>query len=1684
MAVLLSLPIFPAAGAVWHVKESSPAPTPDGRAWATAFRTIDAALSIAVAGDEVWVAAGNYTNDIVVPAGVGLLGGFAGNETSAGGRNIEANPTWIGDARNISVSRSDGTAVSTIDGFQVNSSIRLDVDSKADLKNLRWLIGTIPQFRMPDIAIVAGTNCAVNVSNVVIRSAITAANFSAPTQSVPFIERGILLREASYSLDQCKVLSASSKGAFFDLGGTGTVSRCRFAGNRGPSNSERILINLQGGRATVERSWFAGNEALAIQAVSGARALVRNNLFSDGRRPVTALLADQASNTRFFHNTVTAQAAGVSVKYAGSNGIIANNLFVGNPGRALPRSTAIFAPAGLTVRANAFHEILYSTGGVSVTPAFGNIETDWPFDLEPNRGTPSLATNSMLIGVAITLPDAGDEDFAGRPRKQGTQSDIGAFESGEGPGFDLPRVVFASPAGNDMASGASATEALQSIQKAAWMVAEAGIGDVRLEPGRYPGNIFLPFGVSLVSGPSIPIATSLYAVIDGGSSNRCVVQNAGSTDARSGAAADRLAGVKFENGAYQGGSGGGAVLAANLAFIGCAFERNQVESTSPGVFLDPSEIPGGGAVLALEGALIERCLFVSNRVYGVTGVARYLEGGAVQIRGEARVRDSVFVGNRVSLSTPGGLSYAGALGIEHRGKAAFLENNTFIGNISSDTASGRPYGRAAVTFDGSDGGGALQPTNRFNFYAYNSGDFASTVSTSLAVGNVLWLTPGSTRNLGELRLNESNPFYRPFDSSPLLDRGGPVTGMADRLDFSGQPRVVGGGIAAGAFETGSIGGGGATNVIRVRPDGDDNNRGLSWATAVRTLERAMSLSRETDLAEIWVARGDYVSTTMLSLPDGVRLLGGFSGSETHQTQRDWFVNSTVISGRGFNAADGGAPLFRVISSSRRTEISGFYLTDNRGTPAGCLWASGSIRFTHNRVARFSGASVSGQSTGVGYFDGYPGKIYVANNYFSENRGNECLYFSNAGLASNSDADLLGASVINNTFDSVPSHRYLNIDAVWFATLANNLMLSSSGSLSASRQSIISRSNMVSSPSIAAGTNAYPFISQGSLFQNAGYDSAVEDDRDLAGNPRVSGLHVDVGAMEYVETPIADRTVTFLFATNRFQLPAGSTISAAFESTPSDRPAGWVLFLDGARIASGTGASGTTSWVFTNVGPATLVARVFERGGSFVDSAPVTIVGADRPPVINSIAISPRLLRFDRFPGQPTVRVSASDNLGLKSIVLVINEVHGNRHDFQSPVLETAIEATAYFQRPGTANVSITATDYAGLTSATNFSFEISAGGWEFLGYQIGDRGRLEAVNREGLAAGTFYTTGVDGAALVSKGTFQALSQLDDHAAVFAVNNRGVAAGSMRFLEAGADVGRAAWFSNWTAMPLLTNRSIAHGINDHGEIVGSWTEPGGFPSHAFSWREGVLHSLPGPTNFQSTARAINRDGVVAGYLTEFQSFKEIPVVWRDGIIHLLPTLSGGYGRAVALNDSGVVVGTSGGRAVAWRNDAVIDLGPGEALAVSPGGFIAGYLTADRGSNSPPLEIPFLDRGRGVESLHDLLPATLDGVSMRITGINDSLVMSAYGGFPETAYMITHGHAFSASPIGIVNHESMTLIQNLPALAGPLWVIERSGDLKTWSTIPTVFGGGGSFLVEPGTNDFFRVRILTDCEGCPE
>ncbi len=93
--------------------------------------------------------------------------------------------------------------------------------------------------------------------------------------------------------------------------------------------------------------------------------------------------------------------------------------------------------------------------------------------------------------------------------------------------------------------------------------------------------------------------------------------------------------------------------------------------------------------------------------------------------------------------------------------------------------------------------------------------------------------------------------------------------------------------------------------VFVNPLATPGGDGCTWATAFDSVEAALSyLSANNKVADLWLASGTYMPVTLTDpedprsatyvIPDGVRLVGGFAGTEARLSERDPVANPTLL----------------------------------------------------------------------------------------------------------------------------------------------------------------------------------------------------------------------------------------------------------------------------------------------------------------------------------------------------------------------------------------------------------------------------------------------------------------------------------------------------------------------------------------------------------------------------------------------------------------------------------------------------------------------------------------------------------------------------------------------------------------------------------------------------------------------
>ena len=180
-------------------------------------------------------------------------------------------------------------------------------------------------------------------------------------------------------------------------------------------------------------------------------------------------------------------------------------------------------------------------------------------------------------------------------------------------------------------------------------------------------------------------------------------------------------------------------------------------------------------------------------------------------------------------------------------------------------------------------------------------------------------------------------------------------------------------------------------------------------------------------------------------------------------------------------------------------------------------------------------------------------------------------------------------------------------------------------------------------------------------------------------------------------------------------------------------------------------------------------------------------------------------------------------------------------------------------------------------------------------------------------------------------------------------------------------------------------AYASAINASGAVVGysGASSSTGSWSHAFVWRDGKLTALP-DLGSSGQAAAINDSGTVAGTVYD-ASGNVIAAEWTHGKLTTLPGLGGSFSEATLISDTGIVVGQSSDasgsdHAVVWENGKVVDLGPGNPVAVNDRGQVLVNATPASG----PWHAFIWDHGKETD-----LPAGTNAA-----GLNDEVQVVGY------------------------------------------------------------------------------------------
>ncbi|WEK18236.1 MAG: Ig-like domain-containing protein [Candidatus Pedobacter colombiensis] len=444
--------------------------------------------------------------------------------------------------------------------------------------------------------------------------------------------------------------------------------------------------------------------------------------------------------------------------------------------------------------------------------------------------------------------------------------------------------------------------------------------------------------------------------------------------------------VSFINNS-SGQHGGALWSASTLKIDNTIFSRNSITSTS-GYY-------GGAVFLSSGNALINNTSFSNNSI-GYKAASTLSYGGALyRSGGTTTINNSIFWGNKRGNDIPDQVN-AGII------IATSIVQNDYVGG--TDIKIGDPMFENAAGDNLHLKGGSLAIDAGENNWQIFDKDLAGNpriVNGTIDLGAYeqdgngrLMISPavinsiprGTALNLQLVATGTTLPV------SWSLQTGKLPTGVTFSADgkFKGVPTVVGtytfvigatdGQILGSKQYSITVQNGISRLFVSSAAKGDNN--GSNWANAFTDVQAALELAGAGD--EIWVAKGTYYSgplaTSTFKLKEGVKLYGGFAGTEAALADRNMAdlrsLNETILDGSqgvasyhvitntlaltsatildGFSIQGGNATLVSginyqgggIYNNLGAVQFSNLWIKNNNGTYGGGIYNNGDAVYTN------------------------------------------------------------------------------------------------------------------------------------------------------------------------------------------------------------------------------------------------------------------------------------------------------------------------------------------------------------------------------------------------------------------------------------------------------------------------------------------------------------------------------------------------------------------------------------------------------------------------------------------------------------------------------------------------------------------------------------------------------------------
>jgi len=401
-----------ATGGIVYVAQGG---TGDGSSWDLPLGSIQAAIDLAQASDEIWVAEGVYTSAtnpvVTMKEGVAIYGGFAGTETGRDEREWNANITIIDgeNARRCVV----GADTATLDGFTIahghatynEGGGMYNYNASPNVTNCTFTENSADYY---------GGGMYNYNSSLVLTNCTIMENWA-------FSGGGMYNFNTSASLINCIFAenSATEGGGMFNVGASPSVTNCIFTkssategGGMYNSSSSPVVTNCTFTKNSAEEGggMFNNNSSSAI---TNCTFTENSAVYRGGGMYINGSASPSVTNCTFTGNS--AYMGGCMYNVTGSPRLT-NCILWGDSSEFYTESTSL--------------SVTYSCvqGGY---PGDGNINTD-PLFVDGSVGSIQLLSGSPCVGTG-TLTGAPFTDILGRPRPMTGGVTMGAYEGSVAP---------------------------------------------------------------------------------------------------------------------------------------------------------------------------------------------------------------------------------------------------------------------------------------------------------------------------------------------------------------------------------------------------------------------------------------------------------------------------------------------------------------------------------------------------------------------------------------------------------------------------------------------------------------------------------------------------------------------------------------------------------------------------------------------------------------------------------------------------------------------------------------------------------------------------------------------------------------------------------------------------------------------------------------------------------------------------------------------------------------------------------------------------------------------------------------------------------------------------------------------------------------------------------------------------